>query len=154
MPPRSSSQLCQREEYSSDFFSAMRFSCTWNRHQREHLWWRGCQRSLVPCCRYQPCPTPSTPLCAPASRALHVGTDILHIDELAVLDRPSHHVGAVRIAVLIKAKRAGHALKILGLTYSLKNRCAVFRPRPLHGIQGHNGGLIGVHGPANGFALV
>src|SRR5712692_7895870 len=86
--------------------------------------------------------------------ALHVGTDSLGIDELAIFDVPAHHVSPVRIAVFVKAKLASDPLKILRLTHGLQNSSAVLFASPLDGVERDKARLVGVHGPPNGLRFV
>src|SRR5947208_10969776 len=89
-----------------------------------------------------------------SSLTLHGRTDALGVDELAIFDRPAHHVRTVRITILVKTKLAGHPLKILCLAYGLQDGGTVLFASPLDGIEGDNARLVSVHRPADGFGFV
>src|SRR2546429_8128163 len=95
-----------------------------------------------------------TPYVLTSLLALHGRADTLGVDEFPVFDRPPHHVSAVRVAVLVKVKLASDALKILGLAHRLHDSSTLLLASTLDGLKGDNGGLVGVHGPANRFCLV
>src|SRR5438093_788865 len=95
-----------------------------------------------------------TPYVLPSLLALHGRADTLGVDEFPVFDRPTHHVSAVRVAVLVKVKLASDALKILGLADRLHDSSTLLLAGALDSLEGNNGGLVGIHGPANRFCLV
>src|SRR5262245_31192149 len=95
-----------------------------------------------------------TPYVLPSSLALHSCADTLGVDEFPVFDRPTHHVSPVRVAVLVKGKLASDALKVLGLAHRLHDSGTLLLASALDGIEGNDGGLVGIHGPANRFCLV
>src|SRR6266545_3795462 len=95
-----------------------------------------------------------TPYMLPSSLALHGRADTLGVDEFPVFDRPTHHVSAVRVAVLVKVKLASDALKILGLAHRFHDSSTLLLASALDGLKGDNGGLVGIQGPANRFCLV
>src|SRR5262245_42685486 len=69
-----------------------------------------------------------------SSLALHGGANTLRVDEFAVLDGPAYHVRAVRVAILVKTKFAGHTLKISGLAYRLQDGSTILLASALDGI--------------------
>src|SRR5215471_15987500 len=89
------------------------------------------------------------PQALPSSFTLHGRADTLRVDEFTVFDGPAYHVRTVRIAVLVKAKFASHALKIAGLAHCLHDGRTVFLASALDGIQRDNGRLVGIHRPTN-----
>src|SRR2546427_1424402 len=74
------------------------------------------------------------PHALPSSLALHGCANTLRVDEFTVFDRPAYHVRTVRVAVLVKAKFASHALKISGLAHRLHNGRTVLLASALDGI--------------------
>src|SRR5215467_1391167 len=89
------------------------------------------------------------PHALPSLLTLHGRADAFRVDEFPVFDGPAYHVRTVRVAVLVKAKFASHALKIAGLAHRLHNGRAVFLASALDGIQRDNGRLVSIHRPAN-----
>src|SRR5262249_32650839 len=56
--------------------------------------------------------------------------------------------------VLIKGKFTSDALKIFGLADGFHNSSTLLLTSALDGLESDNGGLVGIHGPANRFCLV
>src|SRR5713101_10107498 len=74
------------------------------------------------------------PHALPSLLALHGCANTLGVDEFTVFDGPAYHVRTVRVAVLVKAKFASNALKILCLAYCLQDGRTVLLAGALDGI--------------------
>src|SRR5262245_37278921 len=74
--------------------------------------------------------------------------------ELVILDLKPTHVSAVCITILIEAETAGDAFEVSGVAQSFEDLGSILSPGAFDRIDGDNGRLVGIHGPADRLLLV